>query len=235
MARRGGDKFHEISHSGPSPTGLGKQLESVISRLLDALVPEQGEPDAIRILLEKHTRDLATARALGADLEKQQAELSIDDPAADEARLGELTRLREVKAKELRQADETVEQIRLAGNFGAMTVEQLEQEIDRLASPTASEDEGGARPMRAEDIATLRDALARRKAALSEQDKITAAIEAEQRKIPAYQRLEEQIAETERDIAAAQDQLDATQKRLEFGSTEEFRGHPAGAGAYPHR
>ena len=210
-----GTNFIEISHSGPSPAGLGKQLESIVSRLLDALVPEQDEPDAIRILLEKHTRDLATARALGADLERQQAELSIDNPVAAEARLAELVRLREVKAKELRQADETVEQIKLAGNFGTVTVEQLEQEIDQLASPTGSEDEEGARQMRAEDIASLRDAFARRKAALSEQENIAAAIEEEQSKILSYERLEEQIAETERNIAAAQDQLDATQKRLE--------------------
>ena len=116
----------------------------------------------------------------------------------------------------MRQADETVEKIRLAGAFGTATVEQLAQEIDRLASPTGSEEVEGARPMRAEDIATLREAFAKRKAALSEQEKIAAAIEAEQRKIPVYERLKAQLAETERHIAAAQDQLDATQKRLEL-------------------
>jgi hypothetical protein len=210
-----GTNFIEIYHSGASPIGLGKQLESVISRLLDALVPEQGEPDAIRILLEKHKRDLATARALRAELEKQQTELSIDNPAAAEARLAELGRQREAKAEELRQADETVEQIRLSGTFGAATVEQLEQEIDQLANPTGSEEAEGARPMRAKDIATLREAFAKRKAALSEQEKIAAAIETEQRKIPMYERLKGQLGETERDIAAAQDQLDATQRRLE--------------------
>lgn len=69
--------------------------------------------------------------------------------------------------------------------------------------------------MRAEEVAPLRDALARRTAALSEHENVVAAMEAEQRNISEYDRLKAQIADRERDIAVAQDKLEATQKRLE--------------------
>ncbi|WP_394885674.1 hypothetical protein ACG873_01115 (plasmid) [Mesorhizobium sp. AaZ16] len=209
-----GTNFIEIYHSGPNPTGLGKQLETVITRFLEALIPEQHEPDAIQILLEKHMRDLAAARALKVELERRQAQLSIGSPAAAQARLAELDHLRQAKAQALRQADKAVELARPAA-LATATIEQLEQEIDRLANPEGTEGEQREQSMRAEDAAPLRDALAKRKAALSEHDKIAAAMETEQRNISEYERLEAQIAGAERDIAAARDKLEATQKRLE--------------------
>ena len=209
-----GTNFIEIYHSGPNPTGLGKQLETVITRFLEALVPEQNEPDAIQILVEKHTRDLAAARALKVDLERRQAELAIGSPAAAQARLEELNHLRQAKAEELRQADKAVELARPAALADA-TIEQLEQEIDRPASPQGSGSEQQEQSTRAEEVAPLRDALARRTAALSEHEQVVAAMEAEQRDISEYDRLKAQIADRERDIAVAQDKLEATQKRLE--------------------
>jgi uncharacterized protein involved in exopolysaccharide biosynthesis len=209
-----GTNFIEIYHSGPNPSGLGKQLETVITRFLEALVPEQHEPDAIQILLEKHMRDVAAARALKVELEKQEAALSVGSPAAAQARLAELDHLREITAEELRQADKAVELARPVALANA-TVEQLEQEIARLTNPQGSQGEPRRQSMRAEDVAPLRDALARRKAALSEHEKIAAAMESERHNISEYERLQAQIANVERDIAAAQGQLEATQKRLE--------------------
>jgi uncharacterized protein involved in exopolysaccharide biosynthesis len=128
--------------------------------------------------------------------------------------LAELDRLRQAKAQEVRQADKAVELARPAA-LATANVEQLEQDIDRLDNPQGSEGEQREQSMRAEDVATLRDALATHKAALGELEKIAAAMETEQRNISEYERLKAQIADTERDIAAAQDKLEATQKRLE--------------------
>lgn len=207
-----GTNFIEIYHSGPNPTGLGKQLETVITRFLEALVPEQHQPDAIQILLEKQMRDVAAARALKVELEKQEA--SVGSPAAAQVRLAELEHLRERTVEALRQADKAVELARPAA-LANVTVEQLEQEIVRLANPQENQGEPRQQSMRPEDVAPLQEALARRKAALSEREKIAAAMATEQRNISEYERLQAQIANVDRDIAAAQDKLQATQKRLE--------------------
>lgn len=210
-----GTNFVEIYHSGPNPTGLARQLENIMARFLEALVPGEYEPAAIQILLEKHARDLAAAQGSKTDLERRQAELAIDSPAAARARLAALDRQRQAKEEELRQAEEAVELARPAGVSSDMTLEQLEQEIHRAANPSGTGGEESEQPMRAQDIAPLRNALARRDGILSEQQRIAAAIETERRNIASYEGLEVQIAGKEREIASAQDQLDATRRLVE--------------------
>jgi len=207
-----GTNFIEIYHSGPSPVGLGKQLENIMARFLQALVPNEDEPDAIQILLDKHTRDLAAARATKVDLERRLSALSIQDPVAAEVELGELGREREAKAQELREAEEAVERARPSGMLSSATIVELQQEVDRLTGSKASDD---GTSMRAEEVGPLRDALGRRKAVLADQEKIAAAIATEQRKISDYERLKAEIAATEREIATEEQQLDATRKRLD--------------------
>lgn len=210
-----GTNFIEIYHSGPNAGDLGENLKNVISRLLEALVPEKDGPDAIQILLEKHTHDLEAARARKAEIEKQRAELSIDDPAMSQAKLAELHHQSEAIAKKLRAADQTLQTSNFAVDFDPENVQRYEQEIDRLASANESNQGSANSSLRPEDLATLREAFASRKAALAEQEKITAAIQLEQAKISDYGRLKTQIANSDREIAHAQALVEATRKRLE--------------------
>jgi uncharacterized protein involved in exopolysaccharide biosynthesis len=208
-----GANFIQIFHSGQKPVGLGKELENVILHFLEALVPDKGEPDAIEMLLQKHTRDLAAANASKADLKRRLAALSIDDLPATQARLEELSRSLSKRAEELRQADKTVQEATPEGLSGITTVEQLDREVARLAK--SSEGNAVSPSVRAEDVAALREALAKRMAAASEQQRAATLVAAEQQKISAYNDLTKRIAATERDIAADQEQVEATRKRLD--------------------
>jgi HPt (histidine-containing phosphotransfer) domain-containing protein len=210
-----GTNFLQIYHSGPNPVGLGKELETVMVRFLEALVPERGGPSATQVLLEKHERDLAAQRALKADREKSLAELSFGDPAAARARLTELALRLEAANERFRQADHAVQQ--LAGNAGMAgveTVEQLEEEIQRLGgrngAASALDNE-----VPAQDFGELHQALVMRKSAALEQAEAAAAVEAEQRRISSYERLKTDIAEADRKIATAQSQLESAKRRLD--------------------
>ncbi len=69
-----GTDFLEFQLKGGHPRGLGKQLEAVTSRFLEALLPEQNALFASQVLLEKRKEEFETAERALASFRSRIAE-----------------------------------------------------------------------------------------------------------------------------------------------------------------
>ena len=231
-----GTNFIEIYHSGRSAIGLGKQLETVILKFLEALASEQGEPDAIQILIDKHARNLISQRALKVELEGRLAALPAISPAAAQANMTSSVGASRTRAANLRLADQAVDKLaRPLGMTGVETAQQLDAKVAELKSQKATEDAVPVETRVAEGFVPLRKALVEREAAAGEQADAAAAVEAEQCRTSGHEDLKAQIVEAERKIAAEQRQFEVSSETTGVRSTYARGRHSASAGTHPHR
>lgn len=96
-----GNDFLEFQLIGKSPVGLGKQLEAVTSRFLEALLSSQDATSATQILI---TRKKAELDALVGEYDQLRARIASRPPTAQQAEAAALDRqekILEEKAKEL--------------------------------------------------------------------------------------------------------------------------------------
>jgi capsular polysaccharide biosynthesis protein len=210
-----GPNFIEINQAGPDPNGLGKQLETVILRFLEALTSDGEAPDAIQVLFEKYNRDLEAQQRRKEELESELAALPAEPSDAGDAGLAALQRQLEQSEERIAEAGRMVERHSgLAERAGITTPERLDEEIERL-SGARSAGVAGQEPITRDELVALRDALRQRSSANTEREAIVAEIEMVQRTISDRQRLTMSIADAELAIAEARERLASTEKRLE--------------------
>ncbi len=107
-----GTDFLEFQLKGNSPEGLGKELEAVIWRFLEALLPAQHSLNAMQEVLVLHREELQAAERRYAQVKEQANHLLPATYRSDVAQLeGQLQQL-EQKRKELAAVGGDLENLR---------------------------------------------------------------------------------------------------------------------------
>ena len=220
-----GTDFIEIKLKGGNPRGMGKRLESVTARFIEALLPEQNAQFATQVLLDKRRDDLDTAERALAEFRKRNAEvlpLPGDGPqhrlAAARIRIDQLT----ASIEDIKN-DIGAVQARLARSAQASTSatgridQQIAQVSAQLRDLQGRGNDAGAEleaiQGRLADLTKVRGLEAQRVAAESELGQLRKTSEALQRHARQAAPVMQQLAVLEREAQEARETFDAYSRR----------------------
>lgn len=196
-----GTDFLELQLKGGNPKGMGRQLEIVVSRFLDALLPG-GASSATELLLAKRKEDLDNAQRAYRDF-KARFEASTD--ARQMQRLRDANAQQEQRARELDQVVASIEQIRKALGPNAPSALTLDTEVVRAREKLAAAGQSGvddaSARQRLEQLVALQAAQSARNQLQNEVRAIGKSIEGLQRSQQSIADSEAQLQALERDVA----------------------------------
>lgn len=199
-----GTDFLELQLKGSDPKGMGRQLEIVVSRFLDALLPGGASVSATELLLTKRKEELDTAQR-AYDEFKARFDASAD--AGRLQRLKEAAAQQEVRARELEQTNASIDQIRKALGSEAPSALTLDTEVARARESLAAAGQSGvedtAARQKLEQLVALQAAQAARLQLQREIQAIARSMEGLQRSQQSMSDAEAQLKALARDLDEA--------------------------------
>ncbi len=227
-----GTDFLEFQLKGAHPKGLGKKLESVTSRFLEALLPDQNSTYASQVLLEKRKEEMdSTQRAL-ATFRQRLAERLPQGLGAAQHRLEEARAALKGREEVLQRLAQQItdRRSRLSGASPSSArvdqeIAQVRAEMAKLQSNSAAEQSGSAQLQLSKAQSRLTELLA-----IRELDQRRGTVEAEIRDqtrrmdglVQAVRQtgpIAEQLTQLEREAAEAKEAYDAYARRYQRAST----------------
>ena len=152
-----GSDFLEFRLKGSNPRGMGKTLEAVTSRFLEALQPEQNAQFASQVLLDRRREEMEGAERILAQFRQRLAERLPRGLSEPEGRLGDLRKSIEDKAALIELAAAEIDKVRVRLSGGAPAASRIDQEIVRVRAELAVLEGRGAAA--AADVARLKGRL----------------------------------------------------------------------------
>lgn len=199
-----GTDFLELQLKGNNPKGMGRQLEFVVSRFFDALLPGGASPSAAELLLGKRKEELDVAERTHREF-KARFDASAD--AGRLQRLREAGAQQEMRRRELEQATAAIEQIRKALGADAPSALTLDTEVSRTRETVTAAGQSGvadaAARQRLEQLVALQAAQAARTQLQREIQAIAKSMEGLQRSQQNISEAENQLLALERDMKEA--------------------------------
>lgn len=199
-----GSDFLELQLKGGNPKGMGRHLEIVVSRFLDALLPGGASLSATELLLAKRKEEYVAAQ-LAYNEFKTRFDSTMDSGRLQ--RLKEAVAQHELRTRELEQASAAIEQIRRALGADAPSAITLESEVARARESLAAAGQAGtedaAARQRLEHLVALQSANATRSQLQREIQAIGKSIEGLQRSQQSLTDAESQLNALARDVEEA--------------------------------
>ena len=224
-----GTDFLEFQLKGGNPKGLGKRLEAVTSRFLEALLPEQNALFASQVLFEKRKEELdSTERAL-AKFRQQLAERLPQGLSAPHGRLADVQAQLKTKEGLLLRINQEISDRRArlpAPNARVdQEISQLTRELGQLESRGP---EAQPRFMQVKgqlsELFAIRDLDAARTRAEEEVRDLTRQADTLVRSVRQMQPVAEQLALLEREAAEAKEAYDEYARRYQRASATRTSG-----------
>lgn len=215
-----GADFVEFRLRGSNPKGMGKRLDAVTARFLEALLPEQNVQSATQVLLDRRREELEAAERVLASFKRQWAEKLAVEPEQAE-RYGEVRRKLLEAGNALAQIKADTEQVRERLTAKATISGRIEQDIAQVRAEISSlEAKGNGSNAelqvvqgRLADLIRLRDLETRRVKTEAEAKELARAgteMQHAARRIAPYLT---QLAQLERDVVEARDLYETYMQR----------------------
>jgi uncharacterized protein involved in exopolysaccharide biosynthesis len=235
-----GTDFLEFQLKDSNPQGMGKKLESVTSRFLEALLPDQNSTYASQVLLERRKEDLENAQRKLLMFRQRTSERFPQGLGASHNRLAEARASLKQSEDDLKRIVQEISERRARLPGASPSTSRVEQEIAQVRAEMAKlhASEGTAQVQLAQAQSRLSDLLA-----IRELDQRRGAIEADIR--DQSQRMEglvravrqtepiaEQLAQLERQSAEAKEALDEYARRYQRATSSR---NPSGILNAPER
>ena len=228
-----GTDFIEFRLKRGKAAGMGKQLEAVTARFIEALLPEQNAQFATQVLLDKRKDDLDAAERALAAFRQRNSEVLPDAASSPNGRLAD-TRAqleRATTALEAIKAELSQVQGRLAvvAKEGPARIEQLiSQASAEIRSLEGRGGDAGAElhavQQRLQDLMNVRTLETRRGAAEDEIREIRLVADGLQREVRRTGPVLQQLAQLEREAQEARAAFDAYSVRYSRSSVGRAGG-----------
>jgi len=215
-----GADFVEFRLKGGNPKGMGKRLEAVTARFLEALLPEQNVLSATQVLLDRRREELEGAeRALANFKQQWSAKLASEPEQAEQ--YAEVRRKLLEAGNALAQIKSDTEEVRARLAAKATVSGRIEQDIAQVRAEISNLEAKGndakaelqAVQGRLADLIQMRDLEARRvtvEAEAKELARMGAELQRAQRQAAPYQ---SQLTQLEREVAEARELYDSYMRR----------------------
>lgn len=195
-----GTDFIELKLKGGDPKGMGRQLEVVVSRFLDALMPGGASLGATELLLSKRKEELTTAQRAYQDFKTRF------DNSEDAARLQTLRQSSGQYAQRSRELEEVtarIDQIRRDLGSDAPSAISLDAEVNRLREGLAS-----AGQAESADLTARLQKLLSLQAAVAQRSQLQRDVQALGRTVEGLQRSQQRLLDSERQLDSLARELD---------------------------
>ncbi len=228
-----GTDFLEFQLKGPNPKGMGKQLEAVSSRFLEALLPEQNALFASQVLLEKRREEMAAAeRAMILFKQRAAERMPPGGFSGPQTKLAETREHLQTRERQLQRIDAEITQVRAKAAGAAATAARVEQEIAQVRAELAGLESRGVDAKqevqriqaRLVDLVQIQDLESRRADLASEMRELARQAEAQQRAVRQMQPLAEQLTLHEREASEAREAYEDYARRYQRAATTKAGG-----------
>lgn len=225
-----GNDFLEFQLKGRTPKGLGKQLEAVTARFLEALLSTNEAMNATQVLLDRRKDEVDAAERAYSQFKARMRERVPPTYFSERADLAEQTNKLQSLQRELSIAMRELQEIRSAGDSSppAVKLQLTPGEAEKPGSRS-----GGAQPSRTELKPTQHPsgtssqigAAESRVAALNGQiEKQTQVVTSLQRTVATYAPLENQLKTLEAELQKAKNDHESFSKRFAVPNSGRAQG-----------
>lgn len=227
-----GTDFLEFQLKGSSPHGLGKKLEAVNSRFLEALLPEQNAMFASQVLLEKRKDELDNAQRALSTFRQRLAERLPQGLGAPHHRLAEARSVLQAKEAELARITREISDRRGRLPGASPSSARVDQEIAQVRAELASlETKNGGVPAKVAqaqskltELLVIRDLEVRRGTLEAEIREFTRQMDGLIKAVRQTEPIAEQLAQLEREAAEAKEAFDDYSRRYQRAATTRGAG-----------
>jgi hypothetical protein len=209
-----GTNLLEIRLKGSKSRGLGKELEAVTIRFLEALTSDRGLMSAGQILIHRHQEETQAAEKALADLKARLNELFPDGYRESAEQLRTIQLSLDEKSLKLAAVEKEIAQFRIASPTGRDS--QGDPSADRAQNGADSEisvAQGVGTAMQSSRLTELNDARTRRDELAREVDQLAATRDRVERSIKTFTGFQEQILFAEKRLAVAQEAYQTSLRR----------------------
>lgn len=215
-----GADFVEFRLKGGNPKGMGKRLEAVTARFIEAMLPEQNVMSATQVLLDRRREELENAeRALAAYQQQWASKLATEPDQAEH--YAEVRRKLLEAGNTLAQIKADTEEVRGRLTAKATISGRIEQDIAQVRAEISNLESKGSDAKaelqavqgRLSDLIQIRDLEARRVAVEAEAKEL-ARVGAEMQRVARQSApYQAQLAVLEREVAEARQLYDSYVRR----------------------
>lgn len=227
-----GADFLEFQLKGANPKGMGKRLETVTARFLDALLPEQNALFASQVLLEKRKEDLESAEKVLAAFRQRVAEQIPSGLPQLTAQIQEMRSIMQGKSGQLAEINGEIIAVRARLGGAAIVAARLAQDIVQVRGEiTAIEARGlsasvemQAAKLRLQSLVKLQSLEADRSTLDDEIRGLGRNIDALLRTAKQSEPLTTRITQLERDVAEAKEAYEVYARRYQRSAVSKAGG-----------
>ena len=215
-----GTDFIEVKLKGGSPKGMGKRLEAVTARFIEALLPEQNAQFATQVLLDRRRDDLEVAERSLADFRKRHADLIPGALGGPQSRLVEARGRIEQLTASVEDIKNEIGTIQARLDRSAQASGRIDQQIAQISSQIRDlKERSDASPelesfqVRLVDLTKVRALEAERVTAETEIGQLRKSADALQRQVREAAPVLQQVVQLERDVQDARETYEAYSRR----------------------
>ncbi len=227
-----GTDFLEFKLKGSTPKGLGKSLESVTSRFLEALLPEQNALFASQVLLDRRKEELDAAERALAVFRQRLAERLPQGIGASHHRLAEARSTLQGKETQLQRVNQEIAERRSKIAGAGPSNARVDQEIAQVRAELASIEGKGANGQpqliqaqaRLSELLSIRELETRRGTTEAEIRDLSRQMDGLIKAVRQTEPIAEQLAQLEKDAAEAKEAHDEYARRWQRASSTRAGG-----------